>query len=59
MGYSQATKSVHLSYETVNTEDGKPFSSRQLNGLQLFDLKKKNGTKGDSRIFRTLPWPMD
>lgn len=41
MGYSQATKSVHLSYETVNTEDGKPFSSRQLNGLQLFDLKEK------------------
>ncbi|MGY3804288.1 arginine--tRNA ligase [Pigmentibacter ruber] len=41
MGYPQATKSVHLSYETVNTEDGKPFSSRQLNGLQLFDLKNK------------------
>ncbi|WGL59576.1 arginine--tRNA ligase [Pigmentibacter sp. JX0631] len=41
MGYPQAAKSVHLSYETVNTEDGKPFSSRQLNGLQLFDLKNK------------------
>lgn len=41
MGYPQATKSVHLSYETVNTADGKPFSSRQLNGLQLFTLKEK------------------
>ncbi|KAB8033788.1 arginine--tRNA ligase [Fluviispira multicolorata] len=41
MGYPQAVKSVHLSYETVNTEDGKPFSSRQLNGLQLVDLRLK------------------
>jgi arginyl-tRNA synthetase len=41
MGYPQAAKSSHLSYETVNTEDGKPFSSRQLNGLQLTDLKEK------------------
>ncbi|WP_186643810.1 arginine--tRNA ligase [Fluviispira vulneris] len=41
MGYPQAAKSVHLSYETVNTEDGKPFSSRQLNGLQLLDLRYK------------------
>ncbi|WP_397600330.1 arginine--tRNA ligase [Silvanigrella sp.] len=41
MGYPQASKSVHLSYETVNTEEGKPFSSRQLNGLQLLDLKNK------------------
>lgn len=41
MGYPQAAKSVHLSYETVNTEEGKPFSSRQLNGLQLLDLKEK------------------
>ncbi|APJ03533.1 arginine--tRNA ligase [Silvanigrella aquatica] len=41
MGYPQAAKSVHLSYETVNTEDGKPFSSRQLNGLQLTDLRYK------------------
>ncbi len=41
MGYPQAAKSIHLSYETVNTEDGKAFSSRQLNGLQLSDLKEK------------------
>ena len=41
MGYPQAAKSIHLSYETVNTEDGKPLSSRQLNGLQLSDLRDK------------------
>jgi arginyl-tRNA synthetase len=41
MGYPQAKKSLHLSYETVNTQEGKPFSSRQLNGLQLEDLKNK------------------
>lgn len=45
MGYPQAAKSIHLSYETVNTEDGKPFSSRQLNGLQLSDLKEKMENK--------------
>lgn len=41
MGYPQATKSLHLSYETVNTEQGVPFSSRELNGLGLLDLKEK------------------
>jgi arginyl-tRNA synthetase len=45
MGYSQAAKSTHLSYETVNTEEGKPLSSRQLNGLQLSDLREKMENK--------------
>jgi arginyl-tRNA synthetase len=45
MGYPQATKSVHLSYETVNTEDGTPFSSRALNGLKLMDLKRDMESK--------------
>lgn len=40
MGYPQAARSVHLSYETVNTADGVPFSSRALNGLKLTDLRK-------------------
>jgi arginyl-tRNA synthetase len=39
MGYPQAAKSVHLSYETVNTSDGKAFSSRHLNGLKLEELR--------------------
>jgi arginyl-tRNA synthetase len=41
MGYPQAAKSIHLSYETVNTEQGTPFSSRELNGLGLLELKEK------------------
>ncbi|MCA2960593.1 MAG: arginine--tRNA ligase [Silvanigrellales bacterium] len=40
MGYPQAAQSVHLSYETVNTADGVPFSSRALNGLKLMDLRR-------------------
>jgi len=40
MGYPQAAKSEHLSYETVTTEDGKPFSSRSLTGMPLHDLRK-------------------
>ena len=40
MGYPQAAKSVHLSYETVNTEDGTPFSSRALNGVNLTSLRE-------------------
>lgn len=40
MGYPQAARSVHLSYETVNTADGVPFSSRALNGLKLMDLRR-------------------
>lgn len=39
MGYPQAAKSEHLSYETVTTEDGKPFSSRKLIGMQLHHLR--------------------
>lgn len=45
MGYPQAAKSQHLSYETVNTEQGTPFSSRELNGLGLLELKEKMEAK--------------
>lgn len=41
MGYPQAAKSVHLAYETVNTESGTPFSSRSLNGIDILTLKEK------------------
>lgn len=40
MGYPQAAKSVHLSYESVTTPDGVPCSSRNLNGILLEDLRK-------------------
>ncbi|MCM2281572.1 MAG: arginine--tRNA ligase [Bdellovibrionaceae bacterium] len=40
MGYPQAAKSVHLSYESVTTADGVPCSSRNLNGILLEDLRK-------------------
>ncbi len=40
MGYPQATKSVHLSYESVTTPDGVAASSRNLNGILLADLRK-------------------
>ncbi len=40
MGYPQAARSEHLSYETVMTEDGKPFSSRSLLGLPLPELRQ-------------------
>ena len=39
MGYPQAAKSLHLSYESVTTSDGKPCSSRNLNGIQLSELR--------------------
>lgn len=39
MGYPQAAKSVHLAYESVTTPDGKPCSSRNLNGIQLSELR--------------------
>jgi len=39
MGYPQAAKSVHLSYESVTTPDGVPCSSRNLNGVLLEDLR--------------------
>lgn len=40
MGYPQAAKSVHLSYESVTTPDGVPCSSRNLNGILLEDLRR-------------------
>jgi arginyl-tRNA synthetase len=39
MGYPQASKSSTLLYETVNTADGKPFSSRSMTGLRLLELR--------------------
>lgn len=45
MGYPQAKKSVHLSYETVTTPDGKPCSSRNLNGIQLSHLRETMESK--------------
>lgn len=40
MGYPQAARSEHLSYETVTTEEGKPYSSRSLTGMPLHELRK-------------------
>jgi arginyl-tRNA synthetase len=39
IGYPQASKSSTLLYETVNTADGKAFSSRSMNGLRLLELR--------------------
>jgi arginyl-tRNA synthetase len=39
IGYPQAEKSSTLLYETVNTADGKAFSSRSMNGLRLLELR--------------------
>ena len=39
MGFPQASKSLHLSYETVNDETGNAFSSRALNTLGLAPLR--------------------
>lgn len=41
MGYKQASSSYHLSYETVNTESGEPFSSRALKGMEISELKNQ------------------
>ncbi|MBX9703362.1 MAG: arginine--tRNA ligase, partial [Silvanigrellaceae bacterium] len=41
LGFSQAKDSEHLAYETVNTPEGTPFSSRQINGTSLLELKSK------------------
>lgn len=41
MGYPQAAKSIHLSYETVTTLDGKAYSSRALKGVQLGTLREQ------------------
>ena len=40
MGYKGAAKSFHVAYETVNTPDGKPFSSREKKGTDLWELKE-------------------
>lgn len=45
MGYPQAARSEHLSYETVTTEDGSPFSSRSLTGMSLKDLRAQMEAK--------------
>jgi arginyl-tRNA synthetase len=42
---SQASQSFHLSYETVNTETGEPFSSRALQGFELYELRDKMEAK--------------
>ena len=39
MGYPQAAKSLHLSYEFVATEDGGVFSSRSQNGMAIESLR--------------------
>ena len=45
LGYPQAAKSLHLSYESVTTEDGKAFSSRSRNGLALGELRQQMEAK--------------
>jgi arginyl-tRNA synthetase len=40
IGYPKAANSLHLSYESVTTPDGKPCSSRNLNGIQLSELRQ-------------------
>lgn len=40
LGYPQAAKSLALLYETVTTQEGAPFSSRDLNGVQLHTLRR-------------------
>lgn len=39
MGFPQATRSEHLSYESVNDENGDAFSSRDARGLSLEELR--------------------
>jgi arginyl-tRNA synthetase len=39
MGFPQATRSEHLSYESVNDEKGEAFSSRDARGLSLEELR--------------------
>lgn len=41
MGYPQAAKSVHLSYESVTDENGDPCSSRTLKGVRLNHLREQ------------------
>jgi arginyl-tRNA synthetase len=39
MGFQQAKRSEHLSYESVNNENGEAFSSRDAKGLSLEELR--------------------
>ncbi|MEZ4815725.1 MAG: DALR anticodon-binding domain-containing protein, partial [Bdellovibrionota bacterium] len=39
MGFEQATRSEHLSYESVNDANGDAFSSRDARGLSLEELR--------------------
>lgn len=39
MGFPQAARSTHLSYETVNTPEGKAFASRNFKGTALDDVR--------------------
>jgi len=41
MGYPQAARSLHLSYEAVTDEQGVAFSSRDRNGIHLEDLRNR------------------
>lgn len=41
MGYPQAAKSLHLSYESVTDENGEPCSSRTLKGVRLNHLREQ------------------
>lgn len=41
MGYAQATRSLHLSYEAVTDEEGVAFSSRDRTAIHLEDLRKR------------------
>ena len=41
MGFPQAKKSQHLSYESVNDAEGNAFSSRDATGLSLEELRTK------------------
>ena len=41
MGYPQAKRSLHLSYEAVTDEQGAAFSSRDRNGIHLDELRQR------------------
>lgn len=41
MGYPQAKRSLHLSYEAVTDEQGVAFSSRDRNGIHLDELRRR------------------
>ena len=41
LGIPNANKSIHLAYETVTDANGKAFSSRTLNGIDLEDIRAR------------------